>query len=164
MIELPIADAEVPSSTPGDVDSERARLEGARILFVESDDESRELLATALEAQGAELWAVGRAREALETISSWRPDVIVSDITSHEEEGCEFLREVRALAPDLGGNTPAVALTALTRPPPRVLRPASRCTRPSPLIRAAASRRAALARRRADTSREPERGPRTEGP
>jgi signal transduction histidine kinase/CheY-like chemotaxis protein len=117
VIELPIADAEVPSSTrAGDVDSERARLEGARVLLVESDDESRELLATALEAEGAELWAVGRAREALETIGSWRPNVIVSDVVSHEEEGYAFIRQVRALAPDFGGHTPAVALTALARP------------------------------------------------
>jgi signal transduction histidine kinase/CheY-like chemotaxis protein len=122
LIELPIADAEVPSSTRmgGDVDSERARLEGARVLLVEEDAESRELLATALEAEGAELWAVGRAREALETIGSWHPNVIVSDIASHEEEGYAFIREVRALAPDDGGRTPAVALTGGVQPADRL--------------------------------------------
>jgi signal transduction histidine kinase/ActR/RegA family two-component response regulator len=116
VIELPIAEGEAPSSRRvGDVDSERARLEGARVLLVEADDESRELLATALEAEGAELW-VGRAREALATIGSWRPNVIVSDITRHEEEGYAFIREVRALAPDVGGQTPAVALIGLAPP------------------------------------------------
>ena len=40
-----------------------------------------------------------RARRST-TIGSWRPDVIVSDIATHEEEGYAFIREVRALAPD----------------------------------------------------------------
>jgi signal transduction histidine kinase/ActR/RegA family two-component response regulator len=115
VIDLPIADVEPPSSTRADVDSERPRLDGARVLLVEEDAESRELLATALEAEGAELWAVGRAHEALETIASWRPDVIVSDLATHEEEGHAFLREVRARGPDFGGATPAVALTGILR-------------------------------------------------
>ena len=115
-----VAETDVPSSTrTGDVESDRARLVGARVLLVDGNDESRELLATALEAEGAELWTVGRVREALETIGSWRPDVIVSDIATHEEEGYAFIREVRALAPDAGGETPAVALTDLARPDDR---------------------------------------------
>ena len=118
VIELPVADAEPPSSATrlGDAESERARLEGARVLLVEEDAESRELLATALESEGAELWAVGRAHEALGTIASWRPDVIVSDVGTHEDEAHAFIREVRALAPELGGQTPAVALTSASRP------------------------------------------------
>ncbi len=120
LIELPVAETDLPSSNrSGDVESDRARLVGARVLLVDENDESRELLATALEAEGAELWTVGRVREALETIGSWRPDVIVSDIATHEEEGYAFIREVRALAPDVGGNTPAVALTELARPADR---------------------------------------------
>ena len=120
VIELPIAEIDVPSSArTGDAESERARLEGARVLLVDENDESRELLATALEAEGAELWAVGRARDALETIGSWRPNVIVSDVANHEEEGYAFMREVRALAPDAGGRTPAVALTGVPRPTDR---------------------------------------------
>jgi signal transduction histidine kinase/CheY-like chemotaxis protein len=114
LVELPIADAEPPSNRAGDVDSERARLEGMRVLLVEADPESRELLATALEAEGAELWAVGRTREALETIPSWRPDVIVSDV-GHDDEGHAFIRSVRALSPDFGGATPAVALADRAR-------------------------------------------------
>ena len=120
VVELPIAEVDAPSSSrPGDVEPERARLEGARVLLVDEDDESRELLATGLEAEGAELWAVARAHEAIETIGSWRPDVIVSDIATHEDEGYAFIRAVRALAPDFGGLTPAVALTAGPRPTAR---------------------------------------------
>ncbi len=119
VIELPLADGEVPSART-DPDSDPARLAGARVLLVDDDDDSRELLWTALEAAGAELRAVVRARDALEAIGSWRPNVIVSDIAAPEEDGYAFIRELRALAPDFGGHTPAVALTALARPTDRV--------------------------------------------
>jgi signal transduction histidine kinase/ActR/RegA family two-component response regulator len=120
VIELPTADAEVPSSAHGDTDADRLRLVGARVLLVDEHDESRELLTTALESAGAELRAVERVREALETIGSWRPNVIVSDIAPPEEEIYAFIRELRARAPDLGGHTPALALTTHPRPTDRV--------------------------------------------
>jgi CheY-like chemotaxis protein len=89
-------------------------------LLLDDNDDSRELLATALEAAGAELRAVARAREALETIGSFRPNVIVSDLAAPDDEGYAFIRELRALSPDFGGHTPAVALTALARPADRL--------------------------------------------
>jgi CheY-like chemotaxis protein len=111
----------VPSSTRlGESESDRPRLVGARILLVDDNDDSRELLSTALEAAGAELRAVGRPREAMETLGTWKPNVIVSDIAAPEEEAYAFIREVRALAAEVGGRTPAVALTALARPTDRV--------------------------------------------
>jgi signal transduction histidine kinase/ActR/RegA family two-component response regulator len=121
VVELPIGDADVPSSARlGDGDLDRTRLVGARVLLVDDNEDSRELLATALESAGAELRSVGRARDAIETIGSWRPNVIVSDLATPEDEGFAFIREVRALAPDFGGHTPAVALTARARPADRV--------------------------------------------
>ncbi|HEU4537722.1 MAG TPA: hypothetical protein VFS00_26560, partial [Polyangiaceae bacterium] len=35
------------------------------------------------------------------------------------EDGCSLVRNVRRLSPEAGGNTPAVALTALDRPDDR---------------------------------------------
>ncbi len=49
-------------------------------------------------------------------MGSWRPNVIVSDVARPDDEGYAFIREVRALGRELGGHTPAVALTALARP------------------------------------------------
>jgi CheY-like chemotaxis protein len=118
VIELPSADADpTPSSTRAhDAEADRTRLVGARVLLVDDNEDSRELLATALEAAGAELRAVGHPREAIATIGSWRPNVIVSDIAAPEEDSYAFIREVRALTADFGGLTPAVALTAIARP------------------------------------------------
>ena len=55
------------------------------------------------------------AAEALELLRHWRPDVLVSDIEMPGEDGYSLIRKVRALVPDEGGRTPAVALTAYGR-------------------------------------------------
>jgi CheY-like chemotaxis protein len=47
------------------------------------------------------------------------PDVIVSDIGMPEIDGYDLIRSVRALAAERGGRTPAVALTAFSRPEDR---------------------------------------------
>jgi len=44
-----------------------------------------------------------------------RPDVIVSDIGMPGEDGYALIRRIRALAPESGGQTPALALTAYAR-------------------------------------------------
>jgi hypothetical protein len=48
-------------------------------------------------------------------VKTWRPDVLVSDIGMPEQDGYALIRQVRALAPEHGGRTPAVALTAYSR-------------------------------------------------
>ena len=55
---------------------------------------------------------VASADEALETLRRWRPDVLVSDIGMPGDDGYSLLRRVRALSPQDGGRTPALALTA----------------------------------------------------
>jgi CheY-like chemotaxis protein len=49
-------------------------------------------------------------------LQRFRPDVLISDIGMPEEDGYRFLRRVRALGPDRGGSTPAMALTAFASP------------------------------------------------
>jgi CheY-like chemotaxis protein len=51
----------------------------------------------------------------LERFGSVRPDVVVSDIGMPEMDGFALIRTIRALPPERGGRTPAVALTAYAR-------------------------------------------------
>jgi CheY-like chemotaxis protein len=45
-------------------------------------------------------------------MESFKPDVIISDIGMPEMDGYSFIRKVRALPKERGGQTPAIALTA----------------------------------------------------
>ncbi len=90
-------------------------LEGLRVLVVDDEADARELLIIALEQYGAQVTAALSASEALAVLKQLKPDVLVSDIGMPYEDGYVLIRQVRALAPEQGGQTPAVALTAYAR-------------------------------------------------
>lgn len=82
-----------------------------KILLVEDDEDSREMLKTLFEQSNLEITAVGSAAEAVEAVQRVRPDVLISDIGLPNEDGYELIGKVRRLAPERGGLTPAIALT-----------------------------------------------------
>jgi PAS domain S-box-containing protein len=92
-----------------------ARLAGLRLLVVDDDGDARELVRVALEQRGVSVETVATAAEALERIERARPDVLVSDIGLPATDGYELIARVRALEPERGGRTPAIALTAYAR-------------------------------------------------
>ena len=87
-------------------------LYGLKILVVDDDVDTRELIDWVLRRAGAEVVAAGSAREALEALEKERFHLIISDIAMPEEDGYSLLKKVRALAPEHGGRIPAIALTA----------------------------------------------------
>ncbi|BAY98684.1 two-component hybrid sensor and regulator [Tolypothrix tenuis PCC 7101] len=90
-------------------------LAGVRVLIVDDEADSREFIATVLQQVQAEVQTAASASEAMQLISQWQPDVIVSDIGMPKEDGYSFIRKVRSLPPEQGGNIPAAALTAYAR-------------------------------------------------
>ena len=95
--------------------SEFRSLDGLRVLLVDDERETREIISTVVERTGAEVKACTSAREALSTLVQWRPHVILSDIAMPDEDGYSFIGRVRSLAQNEGGETPAAALTAYAR-------------------------------------------------
>jgi CheY-like chemotaxis protein len=93
----------------------RRELAGLRVLVLDDEPDARELLAEMLEACRAKVTCAGTVAEALRLVASERPDVIVSDIGMPGEDGYAFIQKLRALPPERGGKTPAVALTAYVR-------------------------------------------------
>ena len=91
-------------------------LRGVKVLVVEDDEDSRELLSMLLSASGGEVRAASSAAEGYRAIAEFSPDVIVSDVHMPEEDGLTFMRRVRELPFDEGGLTPSVAVTAGTSP------------------------------------------------
>ena len=91
-----------------------------RILVVDDELDFRELVAVMLGHYGVVVKAAASAAEALVDIESWKPDVLVADIGMSGEDGYGLIRKVRALSTEKGGSTPALALTAYTRPEDRL--------------------------------------------
>ena len=72
-------------------------LAGVRVLLVEDDDDSRNLLSMVLNRFGAEVSATSSSAEALDSFMQKPPDVVVSDIGMAEEDGYELIRKLRTL-------------------------------------------------------------------
>ncbi len=88
------------------------RLDGLRILVVEDEDDSRELLSHLLAERGAKVRGAACVDEAMRSFEEFRPDVLVSDIAMPGADGYELIRWVRERRAEAGGLTPAVAVTA----------------------------------------------------
>jgi PAS domain S-box-containing protein len=95
-------------------------LAGVRVLVVDDESDAREMLEIALSQRGATVTTAKTAREALELMQKWRPDVLVSDIGMPVEDGYLLISKVRALPADRGGRVPAVALTGYASPEDRL--------------------------------------------
>lgn len=85
---------------------------GLRLLVVDDDIDTRKLLTILFELDGADVIAAASASEALEIISSFQPDVLISDICLPDEDGYSLLRKIKKLDIERGKITPAIALSA----------------------------------------------------
>jgi CheY-like chemotaxis protein len=90
-------------------------LRGVRVLVVEDEPDSRELLEEVLRDVGMIVDAAGTVAEAFSALMANRPDVIISDIGMPYENGYSFLRNLRQVLPEDGGTIPALALTGFAR-------------------------------------------------
>ena len=87
-------------------------LTGLRVLVVDDERDTRELVAAVLTTCGAEVVSVGSATEALDEMERQRFDLLISDIGMPEMNGYDLINRIRQLAEEHGGRTPAMALTA----------------------------------------------------
>jgi len=123
VVKLPLMIAEIGEEPI--VHTEGARLTapslaGVRILVVDDDPTTVELNREVLMQAGADVTGCTAVDEALLLLEQWRPDVLVSDIEMPGQDGYTLIRKARALGPEAGGKTPAVALTAFSRPEDRI--------------------------------------------
>ncbi|HEX8144702.1 MAG TPA: PAS domain S-box protein [Pyrinomonadaceae bacterium] len=91
------------------------RLDGLRVLVVDDEPDTLELLKAGLGQCGAEVVTVRSAGEALEAMATVVPGVLISDIGMPDEDGYDLIRRVRQLPAESGGRVPAIALTAYAR-------------------------------------------------
>ncbi|PYS73987.1 MAG: hybrid sensor histidine kinase/response regulator [Acidobacteria bacterium] len=107
------ADSQQPSVSIDAIANE-IMLNGLRVMVVDDETETRELLNVMLSSHGAEVLVTSSGTEALAQIDEWQPAIIVSDIGMPVMDGYMFIKRVRELDSDQG-NVPAIALTAYAR-------------------------------------------------
>lgn len=91
--------------------NESSSLEGLRLLVVDNNSDTRELLTILFAGDGAEVIAVASAREALAVLERLKPDILISDIKLPGEDGYTLIRKVRDWQAEHGKKFPAIALT-----------------------------------------------------
>ncbi len=128
-VRLPLASLSLPATTAaGDSPAERRQAEepddgltgtpdltGLRVLLVDDDPDTREMVCQMLSQYGAKVCVAASSAEALKTFLEWQPNVLVSDLGMPDEDGFALIGKVRHLTPEQGGNIPAAALTAYVR-------------------------------------------------
>jgi PAS domain S-box-containing protein len=116
-IELPIppsghhGDLSAVTGSDADLGAAGASLHGLRVLIVDDEADTRDLVGRLLREHEATVHAVATAEEALAMLGHEPVDVLVSDIGMPQLDGYDLIREVRAR----GVKVPAMALTAFAR-------------------------------------------------
>ncbi|MDB4953520.1 MAG: sensor hybrid histidine kinase [Myxococcales bacterium] len=90
-----------------------ADISGRRILVVDDELDSRELLQEVLASVGAIVATAASVREAFTLIGQFGPHLLISDIGMPDEDGYQLIKRIRNLA--TGADLPAIALTAYAR-------------------------------------------------
>jgi CheY-like chemotaxis protein len=82
---------------------------GADVLFVDDDDDTREVISVILGSEGFDVCAVASAAEALEVMHNAPPRMVIVDIVMPAMSGLDMLERMRS-DPDLAA-VPAVVLS-----------------------------------------------------
>jgi len=113
-VDLPVLAVRVAPSDGAGGDAAAPGVAGLRVLIVDDQRDSRELLALVLANHGAEPRTAASAHEALATIAAHDIDALVSDISMPEVDGFELVGRMRDAAGDRGRLIRAIAVTAYT--------------------------------------------------
>jgi signal transduction histidine kinase/CheY-like chemotaxis protein len=103
----------VPSAAVAE--SLRPALNGISVLLVDDEEDSREMMASALETCGATVVAAASATEAIQELTRTHVDVMLSDIAMPDMDGYQLIQEIRATGAADIATVPAAAVTACVR-------------------------------------------------
>ncbi|NEU80728.1 PAS domain S-box protein [Nostoc sp. UIC 10630] len=111
-VKLPLITTVLQSNQNKSLPKISLNLRGVRVLTVEDEQDTRELLVFMIEQYGAEVTAAASGREALKILKQSQPDILVCDIAMPEMDGYMLIRQVRTWPKEQGGQIKAIALTA----------------------------------------------------
>ena len=90
-------------------------LSGVHVVVVDDDKDALKLVKRVLENCNARVTVFESAVDCLKHLPALRPTVLITDVGMPRMDGYSLIKAVRALSPEDGGTTPAVALTAHAR-------------------------------------------------
>lgn len=88
-------------------------LEGVRILVVEDDTDSREMVQMVLKSHGADVVSAGSVEAALTVLTrdQWKPQLVISDLGMPRHDGYDLIKKIRCGEVDHVHDVPAIAIT-----------------------------------------------------
>jgi signal transduction histidine kinase len=86
-------------------------LTGVKVLVIDDDSDSLELIAFILKQAGAYVTTAVTAKEGLLLFTQSPPDILLSDIGMFDMDGYMLMQQIRALPAEKGGLVKAMALT-----------------------------------------------------
>lgn len=87
-------------------------LDGLKILVVDDEADSRDLVAAILTRCGSQVRCSESAAEAIRAFREWNPDLLVSDIAMPSEDGYDLIKKLRRLRSKRAKQIPVIALSA----------------------------------------------------
>ncbi|MGB3694042.1 MAG: response regulator [Spirulinaceae cyanobacterium] len=118
-VQLPILETKLSKPSTGfsesKVQTQLPELKDIKILLVEDDTDSRELVALVLRNCGAQVTAVASVGKALAAFDKQRPDILISDIAMPTEDGYDLMQQLQQRQEATEPSLKAIALTAYAR-------------------------------------------------
>ncbi|AFY89852.1 hybrid sensor histidine kinase/response regulator [Chroococcidiopsis thermalis] len=89
-------------------------LNNLRVLVVDDEPDSCEVIAMILQTRGAKTYTAGSVQAALQALEAFQPDLLVSDIGMPGEDGYALIRQLRTKT-TAHRQIPAIAMTGFAR-------------------------------------------------
>jgi len=100
------------SAASGQTIGALARLAGVRVLVVEDNDDSRELICALLQMAGATVLCVESVAKAMDGVyHSFDPDVVLTDFSMPDADGLDLIREFRKVPSSRSVAVPILVLS-----------------------------------------------------
>ncbi|WP_392534702.1 ATP-binding protein [Nostoc sp. C117] len=109
---LPVISVVAQTNEDNSLAKDSLNLQGIKVLVVDDEVDTRDLIAFILKEYGASVRAVPSATDALEALVLDKPDILLSDIGMPEIDGYMLIRQIRSLPSEQEGEILAIALTA----------------------------------------------------
>ena len=111
-VTLPLLNRSREVETPEVITATPTSLAGTKVLVVDDNLDSRELLQFVLESENAAVRVAESGAKALAIFQEFQPDILVSDISMPEMNGYELLEKIQNLSSVQGKSITAIALSA----------------------------------------------------